>query len=210
VCKEKHELFKKAMYEYNINPNDEKRMNVYIKKKDYKYYCRKCKNNYNKTFAQSLNTIKHKSPREFWKTFKQKSPGNRGEEITVDSFYEHFKNLSTNHDKRETNNDCDDFVKTFLESEGNNATFEELDKPISVEEIVLASKSLGSNKACSADNILYEYFTSCINDIVNPLQLLFNYILDSRSFPKCWSSGIIIPLHKRVIQQTRVIIGELR
>jgi hypothetical protein len=32
---------------------------------------------------------------------------------------------------------------------------------------------------------------------VNPLQLLFNYILDSRYFPKCWSSGIIIPLHKK-------------
>jgi hypothetical protein len=33
VCKEKHELFKKAMYDYNIKPKDEKRMNVYIKKR---------------------------------------------------------------------------------------------------------------------------------------------------------------------------------
>ena len=56
-----------------------------------------------------------------------------------------------------------------------------------------------NNKAHAHDNIIYEYFTETIDVIVRPLEIhvLFNYILDKKRFPRSWSSGIIIPIHKR-------------
>ena len=58
-------------------------------------------------------------------------------------------------------------------------------------------KGLGSNKACSTDNIIYEYFTACIDYLDKPLLSLFNHILDKQVYPKTWSRGVIIPVYKK-------------
>ena len=50
---------------------------------------------------------------------------------------------------------------------------------------------------CGIDNILNEYFVSAANVLLNPLELLFNMILDSGNFPNDWSTGIIVPIHKK-------------
>ena len=33
--------------------------------------------------------------------------------------------------------------------------------------------------------------------ISKPLEILFNYIMDKKCFPRSWASGVIIPIHKR-------------
>ena len=75
----------------------------------------------------------------------------------------------------------------------NLPTFEELDQTISFEEIKKVSRHLGNNKICSVDNVLYEYVKENIDSLCYPLKLLFNYILDSKSFPRCWSTVSIKP-----------------
>ena len=41
-CKRKHEAYKKAVYEFNIDRNDSTRSNMLKMKKDFKYFCRSC------------------------------------------------------------------------------------------------------------------------------------------------------------------------
>ena len=45
--------------------------------------------------------------------------------------------------------------------------------------------------------IIYEYFTEGIDVLDKSLVILFNYILEKQSFPKSWSKGVIIPIHKK-------------
>ena len=45
--------------------------------------------------------------------------------------------------------------------------------------------------------MLNEYFIECINLFVEPIEILFNEILNSAFFPSQWTEGIIIPLHKK-------------
>ena len=128
------------------------------------------------------------------KRFKRSSHDYKGDDIDLDNFFNHFKNLYSN---IATNEDieCQDFIHSFDESDYNEPIFQELDEPFSNLEIRNCVKDLGSNKACSTDNIIYEYFTACIDYLDKLLLSLFNHILDKQVYPKTWSRGIIIPVY---------------
>ena len=79
----------------------------------------------------------------------------------------------------------------------NDSTFCELDEPITQDDIRKASKKLNSNKACSLDTLIKEYFKENIDILVNLLEILFNYILNKGTFLKQWSKGVIIPINKK-------------
>ena len=42
-----------------------------------------------------------------------------------------------------------------------------------------------------------EYLKESIDSISYPLEKIFNYILEKKSFPKQWSKGIIKPIYKK-------------
>ena len=44
---------------------------------------------------------------------------------------------------------------------------------------------------------MYEYFKVSSDILVDALELLFNYILDTGDFPSFWTRCIIIPIHKK-------------
>ena len=90
-------------------------------------------------------------------------------------------------------------VNDFLNNFGNDIdpTYRELDEPITQEEIRKATSRLKQNKACSLDTVLNEYLKESIELISNPLEKLFNYILEKKSFPKQWSKGVIKPIYKK-------------
>ena len=41
-CMRKREAYKTAVFEFNLNKNEDTRRTMYNRKKDYKYYCRSC------------------------------------------------------------------------------------------------------------------------------------------------------------------------
>ena len=139
--------------------------------------------------------MKKIKPRDFWKRFKRSSHDYKGDDIDLDSFFNHFKNLYSN---IATNEDieCQDFIHSFDESDYNEPIFQELDEPFTILEIRNCVKGLGSNKACSTDNTIYEYFTACIDYLDKPFLSLFNHIL-KQVYPKTWSRGVIIPVYKK-------------
>ena len=75
------------------------------------------------------------------------------------------------------------FLQDFNRST-SESTFCELDEPIIKDEIRNAAKQLNTNKACSLETIINEYFKENIDILLNPLETLFNYILNKQTFPK--------------------------
>ena len=107
------------------------------------------------------------------------------------------------------NDDYSNFICQFDNDQDIGSTFDCLDSPISDTDILKAIKKLGVNKSPSIDNVLYEYFKVCAPPIVRPLNTFFNHILNLKTFPRAWASGMIIPIHKKVTNPTQIIIGGL-
>ena len=93
------------------------------------------------------------------------------------------------------------FLQNFDSERNHNistSTFEELDAPITIEEIERCVKKLSRNKSPGLDELLNEYFIEAIGILSKPLEILFNVVLNSGFCPSGWTKGIIIPLHKKV------------
>ena len=142
-----------------------------------------------------MNNLRRTKPREFWKLFKHKNNVSGGN-VKLQEFYEHFKTLAS--DVNETiHGDVDDFLRDFDGTPQNIPTFPELDVPITRAEILKRIKKLKSDKAHGPDTLLNEYFIESAGLICGQLEVLFNKILNKGEFPKSWTQGIIIPLHKK-------------
>ena len=123
-------------------------------KKDYKYFCRKCKLKYKYDQGKNMNEMRKQQPREFWRLFKNKSNTETGHEISLDDFCHYFRSLASEETPFE-NPGVNDFLNNF--DNANDSTFSELDEPFTQEEIRKAAMHLKPNKACSLDTILNEY-----------------------------------------------------
>lgn len=76
-------------------------------------------------------------------------------------------------------------------------SFDELDRRITIEEILTAVKGLQTGKAMGNDFIMNEYLIAGIDILSGHICDMFNAILDSGYFPEKWTEGVIIPLHKK-------------
>lgn len=134
-CKNKHDLYISSLYAFNLTKNNETRKIMLQRKKDYKYYCRTCKVKYNREQGRKLRELKKKRPREFWNTFKRKSPDETSE-ISLQEFYDHFRSLASNTNTHE-NDDIREFLNSFeTDNIDSTCTYEELDEPITQLEIL--------------------------------------------------------------------------
>jgi hypothetical protein len=195
-CEHKYNAYKKAVCQFNLTHSDNDRALLYETKKDYKYQCRKSRNAFNYSRSRKMNELRSKSPREFWRIFKQGKTTNYAENISNEEFMTHFSNLMSGGDSHDED-EYADLIGQFDINIEHSTTFESLDLPITNDEILKAIKKLGSNKAPSIDNVLYEYFKVSVPCIIEPLSTFFNHILDSKSFPRSWASGVIIPIYKK-------------
>ena len=60
-CSQKHARYQEALYNYNLNRNRENRMLMLDAKKDYKYFCRKCKLKYKYDQGKNMNEMRKKT-----------------------------------------------------------------------------------------------------------------------------------------------------
>lgn len=182
------------LYNYNLNRNNETRKVMLAAKKDYKYYCRSCKLKFSYEQGRKMNEMRLKKPKHFWRLFRGHKKS-QCDEVPINDFYNYFKSLASQ-DSAFEDPEVSNFMQNFNIPMADS-TYSELDDPITQDEIKNASKSLNSNRACSLDTLINEYFKESIDLIAGPLEILFNYILNKRTFPKNWSKGVIILIHKK-------------
>ena len=124
-------------------------------KKDYKYTCRKTKLKYNNDLSKQMNSMRRKSPREFWKLFKRKTASQSSDTISLSEFHNYFSKLADEGNVNINSFNSDTFLHDFDNRLNTEPSYPELDNPISTEEIIKATKRLKNNKTHACDNIIY-------------------------------------------------------
>ncbi|XP_060602677.1 uncharacterized protein LOC132755774 [Ruditapes philippinarum] len=189
-CIEKQRIYKTALGQYLTHRNTKSLNRLHQLKREYKTCVNRAKKTFNRDRCREMNTMRRKSPREFWRMFKT-NKNNSVNEISNEQLCEHFKTLAQDHNTPD--DDIEDFLRDFDEHDGNS-TYEELDFPITSDEVLKACKTLNRNKSPGDDSIINEYLIETCDLLIQPLTTLFNIIFESGQFPTTWSNGIIIPL----------------
>ena len=185
---EKHKLIaagKKLTKDPKIT---EIRNKFFLKKKQFKTLCRKKKTNYMNDKIKELDFSDSKSVwknlKSLFKITKQKDKPNK---IEIEDLYTHFKNQ----------NDVRSIIEQNFDSVEVDDPEGPLDYDISTEELAEAFKKLKTRKAAGNDLILNEMLIAGRSHLEEPLLKLLNRIIKSGVFPESWSTGHIIPIHKK-------------
>ena len=128
------------------------------------------------------------SPRKFWKYIKKfRRTKNTSNDVSLDECVKHFSKISTPADNQTYNtNDSEVHIHS-----------EQLDMPISLEEIQNTISSLKRHKSYYMEGNVADLFIDA-NSIVSPyLCSIFNYIYDNCAYPDAWCKGVIVPIYKK-------------
>ena len=93
-CLSKEQKVQESIRDHNLNKTAENRRNVFEARKDYKYFCRKSKQNCNRDRCKQMNNMRKKKPKDFWKLFKRNKKSSQTN-LSENDFYEYFKHLSS-------------------------------------------------------------------------------------------------------------------
>ena len=139
-----------------------------------------------------IENLRHCKPKQFWAYFKRKHDNKY--DISAEEFFNYFSTLEN--DIFTCENDEAEEFRSQHDFSVDELFNDDLDKEITISEILSSAKKLKSGKAHGADCLLNEYFLESVDILAPYLCDLFNAILNSGYFPEQWTEGIIIPLHK--------------
>ena len=153
-----------------------------------------------------LRSLKGDNPRVYWTTLKAATKAKSDCAIPPEEFENHFKELNEKNDLNaetsshsHTANDLST-PDALSNNEGNVLQTEllnELNKPITMDELSKALKNLKNNKATGPDGIKNEEIKATFELMKNFYLKLFNLIFDSGVFPSSWAEGLIVPIYKK-------------
>lgn len=158
--------YKNALNLFNRFKSADNRNNLISKKKVYKAAEALKKRQYMKFEGDMLEYLRKYNPKQFYMKFS--SPKSTGPQMSMDVLYDHFKRLSSEVDvdtgATDVNTSNDDSVPLY----------DELDCPITAEEITIAIRNLNRGKSHGFDGILNECFLVGKDLLLPSLCLLFN------------------------------------
>ena len=195
-CVEKKHYFLRMLDKYRETKNDINRAGLAKARSEYKSLIRKCRFEYDKEKTAHFVNAKYKNARLYWNLLKD-SAGVRSPSIPLSTFEQYFRAVNNPADHFYT---PDEDVLYFNERYENNEfaiMFEELNVPFTVEDINKACSQLRTNKSAGPDKLINEFFIYGKEILGTTLLILFNKLFGMGYFPKEWSEGFIIPLHKK-------------
>ena len=144
-----------------------------------------------------LKELRTSNPKDYWNILNpNRHPNDNKNTIDINSLFEYFKQLNSNGDG---NGD----YKHEYSLPNVDCTNDELNSPITAEEITRCIIKMKNNKSPGNDCIINEYITSTC-DIVLPIYVtLFNIIFDTGIIPTVWLEGNVIPTKRKVISLIR-------
>ena len=187
-CFRARNLYHKCRRMYNKYKSNYYKNILKIVSKKYKTTLSKTQRMYKDKKINEIRKLKSTNPKKYWKTINTQ---NKKDEVQapLEELYRHFKTSNEQATNTgETENDDFDLV--------NNEINDEINQPISENEILHAVCSLKTNKAPGLDGIVNEQIKSTIS-YMSPIYVkLFNIIFDSGIMPDAWTVGNIKPIHK--------------
>ena len=164
-----------------------------------------------KTYKQTLEKKKDKFHRDkideiikatetdlntFWKTLKTTSDDvetNSHYTPNEDELLEHFQQLHSTHNLNPEHNHIIENLKSI---EKTKDQFNELDAPITENELLNAVKKIKLKKTAYSERISNEIIKASSDILIKGFVKAFNIILKSENFPKAWCEGLITPIFK--------------
>ena len=206
-CHSKKKEVKQCLRRFRRTRNDDD-FDLYSKqRKEYKCLIENKKREDKKASASALlESVKNSS--DFWKEVrKHRKRRTLVNNIQTKEWLDHFDrvfNESTKNTVSDSNVESNDGIQ-------EEETFDDiLDCEITEQEVRNAMRHLKAGKSAGPDCILAEMLKVAEPVIVPYLKNVFNVLFDKGMFPEEWSKAIIIPLHKKEIRITRIIIGVFR
>ena len=127
----------------------------------------------------------------------KESAGLRPANVPLSHFENYFRAVNNPDDPFYTpDEDVLYFNERFEENEFL-VMFDELNIPLTLQEIKIAIGQLRTNKSAGPDKLLNEFFINGKDVLCKTLLILFNKLFSMGYFPKEWTEGFIIPLHKK-------------
>ena len=192
-CKQARENYLEALHKFNTYNSNSNRENFCLLKKKYKALVKHKRNAFELKKISQIEKLRFSKPIDFWKYFNSHNKSNP--DISIESFFEYFSGLG-NDIFQTTNEESESFTNMhdFDNFEYHDDT---LNNAITIDEVVVAIKQLKRGKSCGNDCLLNEYFIESSDILAAHICDIFNHILNSGYFPKSWTEGVIVPLHKK-------------
>ena len=188
-CRRAKSAYDEALRVFSSCKSETSRKYLLDCKHKYKLIVRRKKRAFKLRRLKDMESLKFCKPKDFWKHFRKKVT--HDEPVSLDEFFNYFSTLE-NGIFQTINREAEDFCAKY---NFDSPDFDnELDYPITQEEILKAVRKLKRNKAYGKDCLLNEYFIEGINILLPFVCDLFNAILNSSCFPDRWREGLLIPL----------------
>ena len=165
----------------------------------FKALTKRKKINYHLAKRQTLVNSR-KDPRKFWNLIKQDSKlksandADSPQNIPASEWKQYFSGLFGARVYPENQGIAENIS---LPPINRDLDGDSLNSEITFDEIRISIFNLHSNRSPGPDGICVEMFKHTINETIQFLHFIFNYILDSGEFPEGWGESIICPLHKK-------------
>ena len=186
-------IFKKRLFHYLF-----KEYNLPIYYDKFNELRRTCKILQNSDYDKMINDISIKSkndPKKFWK-FINGNQYNYPKEFS-------YKTIISNSDNITVNLFADQFSNVYKTTQLSNYNLDHIlysqqleDIEITTKDILNAMKSINISVSHGPDKINSLLISNCINELLNPLCILFNNIILNQMYPDELKKCYIIPVYK--------------
>ena len=131
-----------------------------------------------------------KNPKQYWRLIKQNcnTKSDLSDQISPHDWLDYFKGLFTSVEENQHLNVLTNIVQ--------NHECEDLETPITEQEIINSTKSIHANRSPGPDGICIEMLKETLTSILPYLTSLFNDIFNSGIYPADWGKSIICPIYK--------------
>ena len=192
TCKHYKKIFYDCKRRYKDDPTDENQLSFLTARSQFCKIKRKTKLKYFNNEKNMLSFLGKTNPRKFWKFINKykKSSSSVNNEVDKEDFKTHFNDVcNTSHQST--------FDFNEFEPRNDDININELDCPITVDEVSQIITSLKRHKSADLFNNVADFFIDSKTFIAPYLCKLFNYIFDKGIYPESWSKGCIVPIFKK-------------
>ena len=187
-CSEERRKVRKTLKNFRKCPTAENRQRYCKMRREYKNLIHHKRKLYNDSlFGKLVSSVDNQQT--FWQNMSKLNSSRiqTKNEITITSWYEHFKSVLEKPDD----------VQPFDDIISDEENMEVFNGPITREEVIYAIGKLKNGKSPGPDELISEFFKYAGDLTVNMLVKLFNKLFDHGIYPKCWMECVIVPLFKK-------------